>query len=168
VAEQQARFAELVQVLGEASPAGMGYEQASGLGDGALDADLWRRELERTLERDARRGMTTEGPHRDELRLTLAGREIRTYGSAGQQRTAAIALRVLEAECLARARGQAPIALFDDIFAELDASRQRRLLALIQSVLPGQAIVAAPREEEVPAALFDRPRWQIAGGRIVR
>lgn len=168
VAEQQARFAELVQALGEASPAGMGYEPASGLGDGALDADLWRQELERRLARDARRGLTTAGPHRDELRLTLAGREIRTYGSAGQQRTAAIALRVLEAECLARARGQVPIALFDDVFAELDASRQRRLLALIQSALPGQAIVAAPREEEVPAALFDRPRWQIVGGHIVR
>lgn len=168
VAEQRARFAELVQALGEASPAGMGYEPASGLGDGALDADLWLRELERTLSRDARRGLTTAGPHRDEVRLTLAGREIRTYGSAGQQRTAAIALRVLEVECLARARGQAPIVLFDDVFAELDATRQRRLLALIQSALPGQAIVAAPREEEVPRALFDRPRWKIVGGQIVR
>jgi DNA replication and repair protein RecF len=106
------------------------------------------------------------GPHRDDLRLSLGGRHLRTFGSAGQQRTAAIALRVLEAETLAAARGRTPIALYDDVFAELDEARQTRLLELIRAVLPGQAIVAAPRDAEVPAALFDRPRWQMREGRI--
>ena len=120
------------------------------------------------LDRDLRHGATTVGPHRDDLRLSLAGRDLRTYGSAGQQRTAAIALRVLEAETLAAARGRTPIGLYDDVFAELDEGRQARVLDLIRSVLPGQAIVAAPRDAEVPAALFDRPRWQMAGGQIER
>ena len=88
-------------------------------------------------------------------------------GSAGQQRTAAVALRLLEAEALAEARGTAPVALYDDVFAGLDEGRQARLLELIRAVLPGQAIVTAPRDAEVPAALLDRPRWQMVGGRLV-
>ena len=71
-----------------------------------------------------------------------------------------------EAETLAATRGRTPIALYDDVFAELDQGRQARLLELIRAVLPGQAIVAAPRDVEVPAALFDRPRWQMREGQI--
>jgi recombinational DNA repair ATPase RecF len=74
---------------------------------------------------------------------------------------------MLEAETLAAAHGRTPIALYDDVFAELDEGRQARLLELIRAVLPGQAIVAAPRDVEVPAALFDRPRWQMREGRLV-
>ncbi len=118
------------------------------------------------LARDLRRGVTTVGPHRDDLELSLDGRELRTYGSAGQQRTAAIALRLVEGETLRAAGGTAPIALYDDVFAELDEDRQGRLLQLIHDTLPGQAIVAAPRESEVPASLLDRPRWRVKGGRI--
>ena len=159
------RFAELSRALGETSTAALRY-RAGDPGEAAEGAEDWCRKLRETLDRDLRRGRTTVGPHRDDLRLGLAGRELRTYGSAGQQRTAAIALRLLEAETLATARGAAPIALYDDVFAELDESRQARLLELIRAEFPGQAIVAAPRDAEVPAALFDRPRWQITGGRI--
>ena len=91
---------------------------------------------------------------------------MRTYGSAGQQRTAAIALRLLEAETLREVTGKSPIGLYDDVFAELDDDRQARLLGLIQETLPGQAIVTAPRESEVPGALLERPRWRMKGGRI--
>ena len=78
-----------------------------------------------------------------------------------------MALRLLEAETLTEALGTAPVALYDDVFAELDEGRQARLLDLIRAVLPGQAVVTAPRDTEVPAALFDRPRWQMVGGRLV-
>jgi len=160
------RFGTLCRELGEKSTAEMGYRH-SDKADGADSADWWCRRLAETLERDLRHGATTVGPHRDDLRLSLAGRDLRTYGSAGQQRTAAIALRVLEAEAIAAARGRTPIALYDDVFAELDEGRQARLLELIRTVLPGQAIVAAPRDAEVPAALFDRPRWQMQEGRVL-
>lgn len=159
------RFGTLCRELGEKSTVEMGYRH-SDQADRADNADWWCRRLAETLERDLRHGATTVGPHRDDLRLSLAGRELRTYGSAGQQRTAAIALRVLEAETLA-AGGRAPIALYDDVFAELDEGRQARLLELIRTALPGQAIVAAPRDAEVPAALFDRPRWQMQEGRVL-
>ncbi len=124
--------------------------------------------LDRAAERDARRGVTTVGPHRDDLTLVLNGKELRTFGSAGQQRTAAVALRLVEAETIRETRGVAPIALYDDVFAEFDEQRQANLLALIRETLPGQAVIAAPRESEVPASLLDRPRWSMRGGTIER
>jgi len=163
VRRRAARFAELTLALGERSQVGMRYRTHRGptAEPERPLVDL----LPTLLRRDLKRGTTTVGPHRDDLELTLEGRELRTYGSAGQQRTAAIALRLLETESLKEATGTSPIALYDDVFAELDADRQARLLQLIHDASPGQAIVTAPREAEVPAALLDRPRWRMKGGR---
>ena len=72
----------------------------------------------------------------------------------------------IPAETLREVTGKAPIGLYDDVFAELDDDRQARLLGLIQETLPGQSIVTAPRESEVPGALLERPRWRMKGGRI--
>jgi DNA replication and repair protein RecF len=158
------RYAELCRALGEGGEPGLRYHAHHPGTDNTPDG--LRRQLADVLERDLRRGMTTVGPHRDDLDLSLSGHDLRTYGSSGQQRTGAIALRLLEAETIGDARDHAPIALYDDVFAELDAGRQARLLTLIQETLPGQAIVTAPRESEVPTALLQRPRWRMEGGRI--
>lgn len=163
VADHAERFRGLTEALGERDRAGMEYHMRRGGGGGSEDVLAG---LAAARDRDARRGMTTVGPHRDELRLTLDGRDARQVGSAGQQRTAALALRLLEAESLTLAHGTTPVALFDDAFAELDALRQGHLLRLIADTLPGQAIVTAPREAEVPDALLDRPRWRMRGGRL--
>jgi DNA replication and repair protein RecF len=157
------RFAELCDALGEHAAGRMEYHLRRG---GAAEVEAVRTALAHARDRDARRGMTTVGPHRDDVRLTLGGHEARVVGSAGQQRTAALALRLLEAETLAAAHGTTPVALFDDAFAELDASRQARLLSVIAESLPGQAIVTAPRDDEVPAALLERPRWRMREGSI--
>ncbi len=165
VAQWADRFQSTCAALGERAEASMAYEGPSGGEEHADAADL-EQALAGAIDRDLRRGMTTVGPHRDELRLTVAQRNLRRYGSAGQHRTAAIALRLMEAAALASATGEAPIALYDDVFAELDAERQVNLLALIQDTLPGQAIVAAPRDSEVPPALLERPRWTMTGGHL--
>lgn len=163
VAEHASRFTDLCAALGERDRSAMEYHVHRG-GSAAVEAVLTG--LATARDRDARRAMTTVGPHRDELRLTLDGRDARQVGSAGQQRTTALALRLLEAESLARAHHTAPLALFDDAFAELDTTRQGHLLALIAETLPGQAIVTAPREAEIPEAMLDRPRWRMRGGRL--
>jgi len=163
IARHQERFTDLTAALGERDRAEMAYHVRRG---GGPDTEAVLAGLAAARERDARRGMTTVGPHRDELHVTLAGHDARQVGSAGQQRTAALALRLLEAESLAQAHGTTPVALFDDAFAELDAERQRRLLGLIGDTMPGQAIVTAPRDSEVPPALLDRPRWIMRGGRL--
>jgi DNA replication and repair protein RecF len=162
--ERAARYAELCAALGEAAPACLRYASQRPVEEAAS----LREALGAALERDLRRATTTVGPQRDDLALELGGRDLRAFGSAGQQRTAAVALRLLEAETLRDARRAAPIALYDDVFAELDAARRANLLALIRETLPGQAIVTAPREDEVPETLLDLPRWRMQGGRLVR
>ncbi len=157
-------YRETCAALGERGEPSLSYAPDHHRDEDAAETIL--RALDRAFDRDLRRGVTTVGPHRDDVDLSLEGKELRTFGSAGQQRTAAIALRLLEAETLRRTRDAAPIALYDDVFAELDRRRQENLLALIRETLTGQAFVTAPRESEVPKELLDRARWQMIGGRI--
>lgn len=161
-----ARYRELSDALGEDGTAGISYRPDHHREDDT--GERIRAALRSAFERDLRRGTTTIGPHRDDVGLALGDRDLRTYGSAGQQRTAAIALRLLEAETLRAARGAAPVALYDDVFAELDRGRQERLLGLIRESLPGQAIVTAPRQSEVPPALLDLSRWRMHRGSLER
>ena len=109
-------------------------------------------------------GSRTPGPHRDDLALTLDGRELRAFGSAGQQRTAAIALRLLEAETLRERLGAAPLFLLDDPFAELDVRRSARILELLADQGMGQTLLTVPRESDIPPALTTLARWRIARG----
>jgi DNA replication and repair protein RecF len=115
---------------------------------------------------DLRHGLTQVGPHRDELAMFLDGRDLRTFGSAGQQRTAAIALRTLEAETLRDARSASPVFLLDDPFAELDARRAERVLALLGEIGLGQRVLAVPRDSDIPPELTSLPRYRVADGRI--
>ena len=115
---------------------------------------------------DLRYGITQVGPHRDDLMMRLDGHELRAFGSAGQQRTAAIALRVLEAESLRVACGASPVFLFDDPFAELDARRSSRVLSLLTEVGLGQTVLAVPRESDIPAELTELPRFRVVAGTI--
>jgi len=115
---------------------------------------------------DVRFGLTGAGPHRDDLSLALDGRDLRAFGSAGQQRTAAIALRTLEAETLRAARDASPVFLLDDPFAELDPGRSTRVLALLAKVGLGQTVLVVPREDDVPRALTTLPHFRVESGRI--
>jgi DNA replication and repair protein RecF len=134
-------------------------------GDTSLaDESAWTGRLAAVTERDVARGQTTVGPHRDDLVLGLAGHSLREFGSTGQQRSAAIALRLLEHATLATACGERPALLVDDIFAELDAERQRRLAERLQG-LAAQLVVTAPRDADIPDAL-EAPRWQVNDGRV--
>ena len=116
---------------------------------------------------DVRHGATRVGPHRDDLVLTLGGRDMRTYGSAGQQRTAAIALRILEAGTLRHGTGAAPVLLFDDPFAELDEGRSRAILEVLGGENVGQVILAVPRAADIPVGLTRLARCSIVDG-VVR
>jgi DNA replication and repair protein RecF len=133
-------------------------------------ATSFREALCAAADRERRTGSTVVGPHRDDLRLTLAreGGEIdlRDYGSGGQRRTAALALRLTEAETIRTARGQEPVVLMDDVFAELDAGRSDRILELIEREETGQVILTAPKEGDVRVRRDTLPRWRIAAGEL--
>ena len=124
--------------------------------------------LQRQRATDIRRGMTHSGPHRDDLHLTLNDRDLRAFGSAGQQRTAAIALRMLEAATLRSECGLQPLLLLDDPFAELDLRRSARILALLGTEGLGQTILAVPRESDIPPELLSLDRALIHAGAVAR
>ena len=115
---------------------------------------------------DIGRGLTHAGPHRDDVVLTLDARELRTFGSAGQQRTAAIALRLLEAATFTAHTGRAPVFLLDDPFAELDTRRSARILGLLQQDGLGQTILAVPREGDIPMQLTRLNRIFVVDGSV--
>ena len=77
---------------------------------------------------DIRRGFTTMGPHRDDLSVCLGDAPVRVFGSQGQQRTAALSLKLSELALLTEEKGEPPVLLLDDVLSELDEPRQRALL----------------------------------------
>ena len=82
-------------------------------------------------------GSSLYGPHRDELIFLVNGWNLRTYGSRGQQRTAALALKLAELQAMAAATGEKPILLLDDVMSELDAQRRAALLNALADVRQG-------------------------------
>ncbi|HEY7877189.1 MAG TPA: DNA replication and repair protein RecF [Gemmatimonadaceae bacterium] len=164
----RARYAELCRGIGERGTAAMRYVSsvAAGAADPGALRDALRDALARHRAADIRRGLTHAGPHRDDLALSLDGRELRTYGSAGQQRTAAIALRLLEADTRRAAAGSEPIILLDDPFAELDAGRSLRILELLSAERSGQIVLAVPRDGDIPLGLTQLARHRVTAGAI--
>ena len=161
-------FAALCAAIGERAAARMRYTSALVVDDTADPVAAARTALERALAEkrllDVKRGVTHAGPHRDDLELTLGGRDLRLYGSAGQQRTAAIALRLLEAATLRDASGREPLFLLDDPFAELDARRAHRILELLGDAGLGQTVLVVPRATDIPAELTRLERTTIRDG----
>ena len=93
-------------------------------------AQRLRERLEQRRRQELHLRQTVVGPHRDDLHLLLDGREADTYGSRGQSRTVALALRLAEARLLASRRGEEPLLLLDDALAELDEARRERVLEM--------------------------------------
>ena len=124
----------------------------------------WNDAFARSFATDRARGITTIGPHRDDVALAIDGQPLRVFGSTGQLRSAAIALKLLELGTLRERRGVEPALLLDDVFAELDSERQRCLATRLMRDGQRQLFVTAPRGDELPRQL-DLPRWEMNGGR---
>jgi DNA replication and repair protein RecF len=103
-------------------------------GDPGSIATAFRHELGRVRSREIAAGMSLVGPHRDDVQFVAQGRDLRTYGSRGQQRTAALAVKLAEVAIMRRALGTPPLLLLDDVMSELDASRRGLLLEALTGV----------------------------------
>ena len=158
------RFRELCAAIGERAVTDLRYEGA--VTDAADPAATLIELLGARRATDIRRGATNTGPHRDTLAMTLDGRELRAVGSAGQQRTAAVALRLLEAETYQRRSGSAPVFLMDDPFAELDAKRGAAIVAVLHDSAIGQTFLAVPKPSDIPDGFTQLPRATVDGGII--
>ncbi|MCU0635362.1 MAG: DNA replication and repair protein RecF [Gemmatimonadaceae bacterium] len=158
------RFAARCAALGEHAPVALTYRTSVGDagGDVASAQEALARALGARRAHDVRRALTHDGPHRDELVVTLGERELRAFGSSGQQRTAAIALRMCEAATWRAHLGHPPLFLLDDPFAELDQGRARRILEAFEAGGLGQVVLVVPREEDIPEAFtrLDRARMR--------
>ena len=114
---------------------------------------------------DIKRGSTSVGPHRDDVRIALRGREARAYGSQGQQRTAVVSLKLAEANVVAARTGERPVLLLDDVLSELDGDRRSALLARVAGA--GQVIITSVEAGPFPPELISSARvWTVTGGEI--
>jgi DNA replication and repair protein RecF len=109
-----------------------------------------REMLEVSLARDLERGATSVGPHLDDVVLASAARELRSYGSQGEQRLALLALLIAEAEVIFARTGAPPLLLLDDVLSELDPTRRQILSARVRET--GQALVTATDAAMLPSA----------------
>jgi DNA replication and repair protein RecF len=119
--------------------------------------------LERVQAEDARLRLTTVGSHRDDLRLQVRGMPAAHFASEGQQRTAALALKLAQAQIFAEATDTPPLLLIDDIFGELDSSRRNALLSALPA--DSQKLVTATSLEWRDVG-WDGPVLQLAGGEL--
>jgi DNA replication and repair protein RecF len=104
--------------------------------------------LEARLDRDVERGSTGLGPHLDDVLLTSGTRDLRNFGSQGEQRLTVLALLLAEAELIAERRGYGPLLLLDDVLSELDPSRRRVLAERVQGA--GQTLITATQASSLP------------------
>jgi DNA replication and repair protein RecF len=124
-------------------------------------------ELAERLDGDLERGFTGHGPHRDDLVASRAGRELRAFGSQGQQRLALLSLLLAEREVVAGTRNGPPVMLLDDVMSELDREHRQALVDLLRGT-SGQSIITTTDLEHVPGVHDDGVvRVAVADGAIL-
>lgn len=161
--ERRAYFDELVAALAELQPSFLPEEEplavllhdllarTAGLArDRHAVAGALREQLERVATREVAQRQTLAGPHRDEMSLTLAGRDIRKFASSGQQRNALLALKLAKVDVFRARRGETPILLIDDVDTEIDRTRLSRFLQHVGG--RAQAMLTSSKRD-----LFDTP-----------
>lgn len=98
------------------------------------------------VEKDLILGYTTVGPHRDDIKIKVNGEDVRVFGSQGQQRTAALSLKLGEVSVMKNAFGEYPVLILDDALSELDLGRRKRLIALLSGFQTLITLTEIPEE----------------------
>lgn len=129
-----------------------------------IEMDAFEKRLQENQERDIRSKMTTVGPHRDDFSFLIGDVDIRKFGSQGQQRTAALSLKLSEIELVKKITKDTPILLLDDVLSELDSNRQNYLLNSIGSI---QTIITCTGLEEFVNNRFEIDRvYKVTNGTV--
>jgi len=141
------------------------YKPAFELGENGEEEAQFQDALRREREKELKFGMTLVGPHRDDVIMSVNGLHLKTFGSQGQQRTAATALKLAAAHFLEETMGEQPILLLDDIFSELDRQRTRLLFELLSKF--DQLFIATAKESDLAGCGENLHRISIVDGAIV-
>lgn len=144
------KFVEMCTRLGLNRAASLTYRPRSSASEAAGFID----ELQQRLDGDIERGFTGYGPHRDDMLLVHEGKELRMYGSQGQQRIGLLALLLAERRVIGRMRCAAPMLLLDDVMSELDSVRRSALVEVVADH-PGQVVMTTTELEHVPGSDSD-------------
>ncbi|MEA2610170.1 MAG: replication and repair protein RecF [Chloroflexota bacterium] len=130
---------------------------------GESPRDALARRLAETAEKEVWNGSTLIGPHRDDLVFELAGRDLASFASRGQQRTAILALKLAELDILTALDGRPPLLLLDDVFSELDPDRRAHLVRRI-AALPQTFITTTTLDDLDPELRAIAHAWEVQGG----
>ena len=126
------------------------------------DARSIREALFAAREGDARRMVTSVGPHRDDVQILVEGRDVRAYGSQGQQRTAALSMRLSELDVMRETMGEWPMLMLDDVMSELDPGRRRQLVGRLKGV---QTFITCTDAADLAGAEVGKA-WRVAQGEL--
>lgn len=141
-----------------------GYESIDLKYDKNVNLEDFEEKLVKNRSKDIKFGSTSVGPHRDDLLFDLDGVDLRKYGSQGQQRTAALSLKLSEIEMAIEKTGQTPILLLDDVLSELDANRQIYLMEHLENVQT--FITCTGVEDFIKQGKTERTFFKVIGGEI--
>jgi DNA replication and repair protein RecF len=131
---------------------------------GEAPREALARRLQETAEKEIWNGSTLVGPHRDDLVFSLDGRDLATFSSRGQQRTAILALKLAELDLLTALDGRSPLLLLDDVFSELDPTRRGHLVRRITE-LP-QVLITTTDPDDIDPGLRRQARpWRVVQDR---
>ncbi|MBQ8426677.1 MAG: DNA replication/repair protein RecF [Clostridia bacterium] len=122
-------------------------------------------DLKNNLTRDIRLGFTSIGPHRDDIKFSLNGDDVKVFGSQGQQRTVALSLKLAETEVFHSRFGEYPILILDDVLSELDKKRQRKLLSSVKDI---QTIFTSTDLDRSIFRSYEYNRIKISGGKVLK
>ena len=122
--------------------------------------------LEMNRQRDIRMKSTSVGPHRDDVCFMVGNLDIRRFGSQGQQRTAALSLKLAEIELVKRVIGDTPVLLLDDVLSELDKHRQNYLLDSIHDI---QILITCTGVDEFVNRRFEVNKvFHVQNGQVIK
>jgi DNA replication and repair protein RecF len=139
------------------------YVTNAPLREGETPRDALARRLAETAEKEAWNGTTLVGPHRDDVAFELAGRDLASFASRGQQRTAILGFKLAELDLLTELDGRPPLLLLDDVFSELDPDRRAHLVRRIAE-LPQAFVTTTTPEDLAPALLRIATTWEVRPG----
>ena len=123
-----------------------------------------REKLERSLDRDIYTGSTNAGPHKDDILFLVNGKDVKQFGSQGQQRTTALSARLAEIELIREETGESPVLLLDDVLSELDGKRQKYLMESIEGL---QAFLTCTGIEDAVRSYLSRENlFYVKNGKI--
>jgi DNA replication and repair protein RecF len=128
-------------------------------------SDALRRRLAETAQKEQWNGATLVGPHRDDVVFLGGGRDLASYASRGQQRTAILAFKLAQLELLRSELGEPPLLLLDDVFSELDPQRRAHLVRRIGE-LPQAFVTTTTTDDLDPSLVAAATTWQVSRGRL--